>query len=80
MKDKNNEILKDVENTDGGKNVGPLYTKIKFDAILSDYQLNMILKIIEYAKGFVLSADDLKNIGRNIIFRYLWNRCHTFFC
>ena len=60
MKDKNNEILKDVENTDMGKNVGPLYTKIKFDAILSDYQLNMILKIIEYAKGFVLSADDLK--------------------
>ena len=60
MKDKNNEILKDVENTDGGKNVDPLYTKIKFDAILSDYQLNMILKIIEYAKGFVLSADDLK--------------------
>lgn len=60
MKDKNKEILKDVENTDGGKNVGPHYKTIKFDAILSDYQLNMILKIIEYAKGFVLSTDGLK--------------------
>lgn len=39
---------------------GSSYTKIRFDCSLSDYQRNIVLKIVEYAKAFEATADDIK--------------------
>lgn len=70
---------------------GPNYTKIKFDTVLTDYQYNIVLKLIEDVRSFTVTEETLQTywekykipvpinpIGYNELLRAIND--HSFYC